>query len=198
LTLALAAMPALAHKLKVYAFADGARIEGSAYFAGGGKAGGTRIIVQDAQGRTLAELTPAADGSFAFEAKGPDDHLIVAESADGHRAEWRVSASELAGGFPARERGGESAPATAPETAPPPPDSTPSARATAGTGTVLDAALESAIERAVARQVRPLREELIAAQDALRIQDLLGGLGYIFGLAGLALWWHGRRTGDRR
>jgi nickel transport protein len=43
-----------------------------------------------------------------------------------------------------------------------------------------------------------LREELIAAQDAYRLQDILGGVGYIFGVAGLALWWRARRFGSRR
>ena len=52
----------------------------------------------------------------------------------------------------------------------------------------------TAVEAAVARQIRPLREELLATRDALRLQDILGGLGYIFGLTGLALWWRSRRT----
>jgi nickel transport protein len=54
-------------------------------------------------------------------------------------------------------------------------------------------ALESAIERAVARQIRPLREQLVAAEDRIRLQDILGGIGYIMGLTGLALWWASRR-----
>jgi nickel transport protein len=50
------------------------------------------------------------------------------------------------------------------------------------------------IERAVARQVRPLREELMAAQDQARLHDILGGIGYILGLTGIALWWRARRS----
>jgi nickel transport protein len=57
----------------------------------------------------------------------------------------------------------------------------------------LDPAVESAIERAVARQIRPLREQLVAAEDRIRLQDILGGIGYIIGLTGLALWWRSRR-----
>ena len=58
---------------------------------------------------------------------------------------------------------------------------------------VLDPVLESAIERAVARQIRPLREQLVGAQDRVRLQDILSGIGYIMGLSGLALWWKSRR-----
>ncbi|MBK5965704.1 hypothetical protein CCR95_16830, partial [Thiocystis minor] len=57
----------------------------------------------------------------------------------------------------------------------------------------IDPALIAAIDQAVARQVRPLREQLIAAQDEVRLRDILGGLGYILGLTGLALWWRSRR-----
>lgn len=203
----LVAGPAAAHKLRVFAFADGARIQGSAYFAGGGKAQGARIRVQDGRGRVLAELTPGADGSFAYLAQAPEDHIVIADSGDGHRAEWRVSAAELAGGFP---RGASdaappaaSASASASSSAadvgadagiprPMAPGSRPADAPGARTG--LDPDLELAIERAVARQVRPLREALLADRDRARLHDVMGGIGYILGLLGIALWWRARRT----
>lgn len=189
------ASPALAHKLNVFAAADGARIEGSAYFAGGAKATGARIRITDAGGAVLAELKPAADGRFSYRAGAPVDHRIIAETGDGHRAEWRVTAEELASGFPSvpvheRDAAAESGGAVA-------------AMAVAGpvggeapvtTAVALAPGIEAAIEGAVARQIRPLREELLATRDALRLRDVLGGIGYIFGLAGLALWWHSRRS----
>ncbi len=196
--LLMASTPALAHKLNVFAVADGARIEGSAYFAGGAKATGARITITDATGKqVLAELTPAADGSFSYQALAPVEHRIIAESIDGHRSEWRITADELAAGFPtgarrvqdpgpegARQRGQAEGLATGER----PPACTP---------TALDPGLAAAIEGAVARQIRPLREELLATRDTLRLRDILGGIGYIFGLAGLALWWHGRHPGAR-
>jgi nickel transport protein len=56
--------------------------------------------------------------------------------------------------------------------------------------------LETAIARTVARQIQPLREELIAAEDRVRLRDILGGVGYILGLTGLALWWRCREGGS--
>jgi nickel transport protein len=189
--------PVLAHKLQVFAAADGARIEGSAYFAGGGKASGARIRVTDAAGRALAELTPDADGRFRYEASAPVEHRILAESGDGHRAEWRIAAAELAGGFPAAGVGEVHTPPENPGSSAPGSAATPPGGAAPLTGTAPPASgLEAAIERAVARQVRPLREELLAARDALRLQDVLGAIGYLFGLAGVGLWWHSRRWRD--
>jgi nickel transport protein len=57
----------------------------------------------------------------------------------------------------------------------------------------LDPVLVAAIEGAVNRQVRPLRAQLIAAEERTRLQDILGGIGYIAGLTGLVLWWRSRR-----
>jgi nickel transport protein len=54
--------------------------------------------------------------------------------------------------------------------------------------------MAAAIERAVARQVRPLREDALAAREAVQFRDVLGGIGYILGLAGLGLWWRCRRS----
>ncbi|EXJ15072.1 hypothetical protein [Imhoffiella purpurea] len=201
LGLALASQPALAHKLQVFAFAEGARIQGSAYFAGGAKATGALIRIQDATGKTLAELTPDAEGRFSYRATQPADLLVVADSGDGHRAEWRIAADELAGGFPELDPASSTAadgrhdeaadskarPQNAVAMEPEPKLS----------GRADDARLLMAIEQAVARQVRPLREELIAAQDRARWHDVLGGIGYIIGLTGLALWMHARSKGGR-
>ena len=189
--------PAAAHKLEVFAFADGSRIEGQVYIAGGVRAPGARIIVRDAAGRTLTEISPAADGSFSFAAQAAVDHWIVAESGDGHRAEWRVAASELAGGVPGQESPGRVNALAPPAPAVTPTDAT-ATEARVGAGQALDPMLEAAIERAVARQVRPLRQELAVARDAARLQDILGAIGYIFGLTGAALWWHGRRPSNRQ
>ncbi len=62
----------------------------------------------------------------------------------------------------------------------------------------VDTACQAAIERSVARHLHSLREELRAMRSEVRLRDVLGGIGYLFGLAGLALWWHNRRSGASR
>ena len=172
------------HQLRVFAYAEGPVIHGSVYFAGGAPAAAVRVEIRDAQGRPLKRLDADDQGAFQYPAEQPVEHQVMAYSADGHRALWTISAAELAPGFP----GPPVAPGTtktAPQAAPP---------ADPGTAAkVIDPALTAAIETAVARQIRPLREELNAAREHAGMQDVLGGLGYIFGLAGLAAWWRSRR-----
>lgn len=52
--------------------------------------------------------------------------------------------------------------------------------------------LEQMVERAVARQVQPLREAIEAAEGRVRFNDVMGGIGMIVGLAGIALWFSAR------
>ena len=195
IALSMLGSPALAHKLQVFAFAEGASIGGSVYFAGGGAASGARIEILDGAGNRLAALAPDGEGRFVYSAQAPVDHLIRAITGDGHQAEWRVPAAELAAGFGSdgstveegarRDRADLSViPATV------------ASSSSEVFAVALDPALESAIERAVARQIRPLREQLVAAQDRVRLQDILGGIGYIIGLTGLALWWTSRRRSN--
>jgi nickel transport protein len=178
--LLLSAGPAVAHGISVFAYAEGARIQGSAHYTGGSPARGLRIAIMDDSGRLLSESRTAEDGSFSYLAQEPVAHQIVVNSGDGHQARWRISAGELAQGFRFSEEGGT--------------------EATDSTDRSVDRELEAAVERAVARQLAPLRRELLAERDRLRLQDMVGAIGYIAGLAGLALWWGGRhpRGSDER
>lgn len=83
LALVLLAAPAAAHRLLVFASAEGATILGSAYFSGGRTARGVTIEVRDAAGTLLASLTSDASGEFSYRAQAPVDHLIIADGADG-------------------------------------------------------------------------------------------------------------------
>lgn len=162
LACSLVSAPAAAHGLEVSAFAAGDRVEGSVRGSDGGPVAGARIRVMSPARRVLAELESDAEGGFVYLPAAPADLLIRAETLDGHAAEWALTAAEFSGAPPSRP------------------------------GSKADPDLELMIEQAVARQVRPLREQLIAHQDRIRLQDLLGGIGYILGLAGLVLWWWSR------
>ena len=51
--------------------------------------------------------------------------------------------------------------------------------------------LEAAALRA---ELAPLREDLARLERRLRLQDVLGGLGWLVGLAGLYAWWRSQRA----
>lgn len=173
--LLLAAAPAEAHRLKIFATAEGATIAGTAYFAGGGPAVGVAGRVLDPEGRLAGEFRTDATGAFRVEARLRQDHRLTVDAGDGHAAAYTVSADELPASLPA----GSSA---APQAVSPP-----------VTATAIDTDLAAIIERSVARQIRPLREQLDATEARIRLHDVLGGIGWIAGLFGAGAWMASRR-----
>ena len=170
LVLLLLAGPAQAHKLKLFVTTEGPLILGDVYFSGGDKAQGVSGEVRGPDGSLAGKITTGADGSFRFTATSRMDHLITVDGGDGHSATATVAAADLPASLPA---GAAAAAAVTPQ-APPP-------------------AEMDAVEAAVARQIRPLRQQLDAYEDKLRLHDILGGIGTIFGVFGVLAWIAARR-----
>jgi hypothetical protein len=184
------ASPAHAHKLKVFATAVGAEIDGRVYFVGSGPAPGARISVETGDAQPLVTLQADADGRFSFVATSRVEHLISADTGDGHSARTTIAADALPASLPS--------PAGAPValvTAAAASSSLPAAATTSAAGAI---AVEDVVALAVAQQIRPLREEINAYEDQIRLRDITGGIGYIVGLAGLTLWLRGRQRERRR
>lgn len=175
---------AAAHRLNVFAFADGASIRGEVYFTGGGPARSVRVVVLGPTGESLGDTVSAADGTFVVEARERVDHRIVADTGDGHQAQYVVRAGELPLSLP--ERTTQSAVGDRPPTAP----------LAAPAGREVPAAeFEAMVDRAVGRRLGALSERLVALEQTIRWRDVLGGLGYIFGITGVACYVAARRRG---
>jgi nickel transport protein len=179
-------LPLQAHKLKVFATAEGEKIIGQAYFVGGAGAGGAAIRITDTDGLVLAQPEPDAEGNFSYRVNRRMDYRVVADSRDGHLASWNLRADEFSSELPgeplteAPVTGGLAAPESAPSASPVP-------------STASGALTLQQVEAAVARQIRPLREAMQAQEERVRLRDIVGGIGYIIGVAGLGLWWSSRR-----
>jgi nickel transport protein len=171
--LVLAALPARAHKAKCFAAADGETVAGYAWLSGGGRPRNVPYRVLAPDGTELHTGVTDANGAFAFVPREACDHTIVVDAGAGHTARFTVRAADL----PAR--------AAASDGAEPMPGATP-------------AAIEAAVARAVSQAVAPLRRELAAERERLRLQDIVAGLGFIAGLTGAAFFVLGARERRRR
>ena len=167
---------AQAHKLKVFATAVGADISGYAYFVPGGRAQEASVTVQLPNGQVVETLHTNVNGEFSFHATNAADHSILVDAGDGHEASYTVRASEISADIQAV------AAALPPARATDVPTAVASNPAPAA-ATSID--IGPVVEQAVARQLRPLREQIDAWQEKIWFHDVLGGLGYIIGIAGL-------------
>ncbi len=166
--------PALAHKVNVFAYAEDGVVHTESYFNDGTPCQNSRIVAYGEGGKVVAEGTTDAEGMFSFPIDRPQDLRIVLEASMGHKNEVRLSAAEIGGGEPS--------PAAEAPTAPAAQDGAPQ---------VDPKALEEAVDRALVRRLKPIRETLMRlerAQEKPSVATVLGGIGFILGLAGVYLW----------
>lgn len=167
-----------AHRVLLFASQAGEKIEGYAYFPGGKRLANGKVTVLRADGGHSASLITNAMGEFVFEPEEPGEYSFVLETEDGHRADYRVISGTLQQSVEdddahLRSRGAE--------------DDYREETRQSGKEIV------AAIDEAFVRHVGTLRQELAASEERVRLRDIIGGLGYIVGLAGIVLYVWGRK-----
>jgi nickel transport protein len=182
--------PALAHRVLIYAYAEGDTIYTESKFVPDTPVRQGKILVIDKKTDKVL-LTGQTDDQGKFSFKIPAkavaqkmDLEIVVEAAMGHRGEWLLKAASY---LPGATPGKAGAPAE------PAPASTPSAPGTKAVN--LDQqALEAALNKALERQLAPINEKLTELTiHRTTLPDIIGGIGYILGLFGLGAYFQSKR-----
>lgn len=173
--LLLLALPAEAHRLKLFAQVTGNTISGYGFYIGGGRPEGVELVVTTPDGKEVGRVKTGSDGSFDFTPPTPGNYHLSLAAGDGHFAVADISTN----GAPLSPSPVQ-APAQASPLIPP---------------TDLDLRIATAVDAAVARQIRPLLEAYDEADGRVRFNDLVGGIGWIVGMAGLWAWMRSRRSG---
>jgi len=188
--LALGPGPALAHKVLAAAFPSGDVIEGEVGFSNGDMAVDIPVEVFDEDGAKMGETRTDADGFFTYAPTRQVTHVFKADLGAGHVATFMLDASEVpaVAGVAAPESGAAPDPAASSTVA------TPETAAPAA----MPADLTDQIAEAVRNEVRPLRRELVAYKEKHDLQTVLGGIGYIVGVFGLAFFLLARRRDHRQ
>lgn len=179
---------AFAHNVQVFAYAEGAAIKGEALIGGGKKAVNADISVLSADdGKTLLTTSTDNDGNFSFAIGALDpqqtgDLLIVLEAGPGHRAQWLLKAADF------RPGSGENKPAAVQPEAPK------TINHTAANLTVDEERLRLLIAEVVEEKLGPLKQMIVRQQvRPPGLQEILGGLGYIIGIAGIIAYLASRK-----
>ncbi|KMY68605.1 hypothetical protein AAU61_02930 [Desulfocarbo indianensis] len=189
LLLLLAAPPAAAHKASVFGYLENGRIMGEGYFPGGGKAMGCKVVLLDASGKVLAATTTDGKGGFSLPAPQAKPPLkLVLNAGMGHKGEYTLTAKDLgqAGEKPQAVKPGEAARGSGEKTAPGP--------AAGGEG-VNASMIQEAVEKALEQKLAPLTAQIakMNAERQVGLSDIIGGIGYIIGLLGLAAYFKSKK-----
>ncbi|MFZ5452866.1 MAG: hypothetical protein ACOZF2_13500 [Thermodesulfobacteriota bacterium] len=195
LTFGICSTPALAHRVLVFAYAEGDTIHTESKFVPDTPVRQGKILVMDKKTDKVL-LTGATDdqGKFSFKipaaaAAQKMDLKIVVEAAMGHQGVWLLKASSYLPGAKA----GTAAPSSGGSPAAAPIPAAPGAK-TAGVDAKM---LEEVVNKALARQLGPINEKLAEmAVHRTTLPDILGGLGYILGFFGLWAYFQSKRKKD--
>ena len=203
------ATSALAHRVNIFAWTEGNEVVAECGFNGGNKVKQGQVVVFDAAtGAKLFEGRTDDFGVYRFpvSAEGKAHGVrIVIKAGEGHQNEWTVEAAELATiqpgtvAAPAPSSAPASAAASAPAvaTAPaaqrpasPKTDKTPAQQA----ANISAADLQNIVNTALDAKLGPIRKELAELRVARPgFSEIIGGIGWLVGLAGIALYFKGRR-----
>lgn len=188
--------PALAHRVLVFAWAEGDTIHTESKFIPDTPVRQGQVqVLEPRTGKVL--LTGQTDDKGKFSCKIPAeaaaqkmDLKIVVEAAMGHRGEWLLKGDSY---LP----GAKTVAAVPPVAAPAPAASPPPASPGTQTATVDRQVLEEVMNQALARQLGPVKEMLAASQTRQpSLADLIGGIGYIMGIFGLWAYWQSKKRRD--
>ena len=184
-----------AHKVRVFAWEEGGIIKTETQFSGGSgraakKAAITVISEQDKQ--ELLSGTTDDQGFFSFPipeaAKKNRYNLeIIANSGDGHKNSWHLSAADYLQGEE------NDVPQPSPPVFLPAPQNQPDQHGVSAC-ILNEQQLTRIIESTLEKKLAPVKRSLAIQQETgPSLQDILGGIGYILGLAGITAYFKSQK-----
>ena len=190
---------ALAHKVMIFAWADGDTVHTESKFSGGKKVKGGEIIVSDPEGNKLVIGKTDDEGEFSFKIPKKTSLKIEVIASMGHRGEWTLPAEELGdvgavGTPPAPEtetvpKQEQAVAETAPVTGEAQKENPPVSFAP-----LKSEDIQTAVEKALDKKLKPVMKLLVEAREQKpSLKDILGGIGYILGLMGIAAYFNFRK-----
>jgi len=189
-----AAVTTNAHNVTVFAWVDGDTVYVESKFSGGRTAKNAPIEVLDGAGNLILSGKTDEQGKFSFQVPGKTEMKVVLHAGMGHKAIWSIPAEDLEGldTLPPAPAAATVKQRPAPVASPQPME--PSAAAESVGPTALE--IEKTVEKVLDKKLKPVLKMLADSRPSgPDIRDILGGIGYIFGLVGLAAYLRYRRSG---
>jgi nickel transport protein len=172
--------PALwAHSVSVYAWVEGDTVFTESFFASGARAAHSRIAVFEEGGNRLLTGKTDDKGVFSFKLPKKEDLRIVLRTPDGHGADFHLKVEDKSVTEDRREGEYMEEPSQIAE------------------GPCLGKEeIRGVVEEVLDEKLEQMRGRLEASQKGTPgITEILGGIGYILGLMGVAIYFGHRRKG---
>ena len=175
-------VPASAHKISIFAWVEGNIVHTQSRFMSNRIPETARIEVLDADGKKLLKGSLDAEGRFSFAAPYKGKLKIILHADAGHRAIWRLDADDFDMDTAATAEGHEHSH---------PPDT---ANRATGREVLTEEKVVEMVTALLRKEIEPLKK-MVADPSRMdpSFRDIIGGIGYIFGLIGVAAYVRSRR-----
>src|SRR3990172_12976277 len=193
-----------AHKVQMFAHVEGSKVFVEGYFADGKKAKNSEVTVFDNKSgeRVLGGKTDDM-GKFSFNIPKKTDLRISLNASLGHKTEQVLPGSELpdAGGSNMPLRGTKEH-----ENNPPIPPLEKGGKGgfergfsgvkekVASFSQIEQVELQVMIEKGIEKGISPLLRGFSECKERVYYSEIIGGIGYIFGIMGIALYFKARKN----
>jgi nickel transport protein len=170
----------------IFAWVEGDTVYTESKFSGGKRVKKSDVMVYDLKGNCLLKGKTNEQGEFSFKIPEKTAMKIVLLAGMGHRAEWTVPLEEIQGiaSETSETTTNQSTIAKEPYK---------QARSVSVTNLSPDD-IQLAFEKALDKKLKPVMKKLAESQEhGPTVKDILGGIGYILGLVGVASYFHYRR-----
>jgi nickel transport protein len=168
-----------AHKVNVFAWVEGDTVFVEGYYPGGKKAQDSLVEVFNSTGTKLLQGRTNQKGEFSFKVPAKEDLRIVLTAGMGHKNDFTITAGDLGGSEPSSD---EPVPKTR-------------EKVVAPFSTTVDMGqLEEMIDQALDRKLEPVIKLIRnTRKEGPGVTEIIGGIGYIFGLFGLVMYFRNRK-----
>ncbi|MEN8752877.1 MAG: hypothetical protein AB1Z18_08905 [Desulfobacterales bacterium] len=188
---------ALAHNVTVFAWVEGDTVHVESKFSGGRRPVAAPVEVYDTRGNLLLKGVTDEKGEFSFKVPKKTEMKVVLLAGMGHKGEWTIPFSDLEA--VSADTTTQAEETNSPSSIPTDPNQAKSAIPTVGGNPVPDgyvtaAEIRNAVEGALDTKLKPVMKLLVETrQSGPSVTDILGGIGYIFGLIGVAAYFSAKR-----
>jgi nickel transport protein len=162
-----------AHQVNVFAWVEGDMVFVEGYYPGGKKAQNSLVEVYSSGGAKLLEGRTNQQGELSFKIPAKEDLRLVLTAGMGHKNDFTITAEDLG----VLESSSEE----------PVPKTSEKAAASSSTSVDMDqlqAMIDQALDRKLAPVIRLIRD---TRKEGPGVTEIIGGIGYIFGLFGLLM-----------
>lgn len=155
---------AYAHKVMIFAWQEGDTIYTQSKFSGGKKVNDGKILVYEKNGEKLLEGKTDKQGLFSFKIKKNRPLNIVLEAGIGHKAKWFLDIDDTEKIKKKQLK------------------------------TIKKIYNLNDTEKLIDKKLRPILLSIEELKEKTMFKDILGGIGYILGLLGLATYFKYRNN----